>query len=170
MTAPRNTTKSMTLHSRFIAVSAWLDRFPLSILQLGMRVGVGLVFFNAGILKFQSFEFAVKLFQEEYKLPLIDPAVAAHMATFTELTFPMLLFLGLGSRLATLPILGQILTIQIFVYPHAWNDHLFWASVLLFILTRGPGALSLDYLIERYFAKRQQRVVRDSPPSMQVTG
>ena len=142
----------------FAAAREWLGRFPLSILQLGMRLGVGLVFFNAGILKFTSFEFAVKLFQEEYKLPLLDPAVAARMATFTELTFPVLLFLGLASRLATLPILGQILVIQIFVYPNAWNDHVLWGSVLLFILTRGPGALSLDYLIERYFAKRQQPV------------
>ena len=79
------------------------------------------------------------------------------MATFTELTFPVLLFLGLASRLATLPILGQILVIQIFVYPNAWNDHLFWASVLLFILTCGPGELSLDHLIERHFARRNEK-------------
>jgi putative oxidoreductase len=143
-----------TVRSRFVSVREWLGRFPLSILQLGLRVGVGLVFFNAGILKFKSFEFAVKLFQDEYKLPLVDPVMAAHVATFTELTFPCFLFLGLASRLATLPILGQILVIQIFVYPNAWNDHLLWGSALLFILTRGPGAISLDYLIERYLAKQ----------------
>jgi putative oxidoreductase len=142
-----------TLRSRFVSVREWLGRFPMSILQLGLRVGVGLVFFNAGLLKFNSFEFAVKLFQDEYKVPLLDPAVAARMATFNELTFPVLLFLGLASRLATLPLLGQLLVME-YTYPHAWNDHFFWGCTLIFILTRGPGVLSLDYLIERYFAKQ----------------
>jgi putative oxidoreductase len=154
VTTPSHGAKRVTLRSRYVSVREWLGRFPMSILQLGLRVGVGLVFFNAGILKFKSFEFALKLFQDEYKVPLLDPAVAARMATFNELTFPILLFLGLATRFATLPILGQILVIQIFVYPQAWNDHLLWGSVLLFVLTRGPGAFSLDYLIERYLAKR----------------
>jgi putative oxidoreductase len=144
----------MTLRSRFVAIQGWVGRFPLSILQLGMRVGVGLVFFNAGILKFQSFEFAVKLFQDEYKVPLLPPEVAARITMFNELTWPTFLFLGLATRLATLPLLGQLVVMEM-TYPKAWNDHVFWGSVLLFILTRGPGAFSLDYLIERYFAKRQ---------------
>ena len=92
-----------TLRARYVSVRERLGRFPMSILQLGLRVGVGLVFFKAGILKYQSFEFAVKLFQDEYKVPLLDPAVAARMATFNELTFPALLFLGLAPRCATLP-------------------------------------------------------------------
>ena len=54
-----------------------LERFPLSILQLGMRVGLGMVFFNAGLLKYRSFEFAVKLFEDEYKVPIVAPALAA---------------------------------------------------------------------------------------------
>ncbi len=140
------TTTPAVLRSRFVAAHEWLGRFPLSLLQLGMRVGVGLVFFNAGILKFQSFEFAVKLFEEEYKVPLLDPAVAARITMFNELAFPVLLFVGLGSRLATLPLLGQLLVMES-VYPKAWNDHVFWGSVLLFVLTRGPGKLSVDYLI-----------------------
>ena len=128
----------------------WLGRFPLSILQLGMRVGVGMVFFNAGLLKYRSFEFAVKLFEDEYKVPILAPAVAARMAMINELTTSTLLFLGLATRLATLPLLGMISVIQIFVYPNAWPDHVLWGSVLLFILTRGPGPFSVDYLIERY--------------------
>ncbi len=142
---------------RFWYVSAreWLGRLPLWILQLGLRVGVGLVFFKAGLLKFNSFEFAVKLFQDEYKVPLLDPATAARITTFVELVFPILLFIGLASRLATLPLLGEIAVIQIFVYKQAWTDHVFWGSALLFILTRGPGVFSVDYLIERYFVKRR---------------
>src|SRR5215813_10040524 len=135
-------------------VRDWLGRFPLSILQLGMRVGVGMVFFKAGLLKYQSFEFAVKLFEDEYKLPFLPPAIAARMAMINELTTSTLLFLGLATRLATLQLFGMISVIQIFVYPMAWPDHVLWGSILIFLLTRGPGPFSIDYLIDRYFRKR----------------
>lgn len=126
-------------------------RFPLSILQLAMRIGVGAVFFNSGLLKIRSWEFAVKLFEDEYCVPLLEPVIAAKLAAFTELTFPVLLFAGLVTRLATLPLLGMVFVIQVFVYPQAWAEHLFWASVLIFLLTRGPGTLSLDHLIAHRF-------------------
>lgn len=67
---------------------------------------------------------------------------------------PIFLFLGLGTRLATLPLLGMIVVIQTFVYPNAWTDHLTWGSILIFLLTRGPGAFSLDHFIEKYFSMR----------------
>jgi putative oxidoreductase len=133
----------------------WLGRFPLSILQLGMRIGVGMVFFKAGILKYQSFEFAVKLFEDEYKLPVLAPALAARMAMINELTTSTLLFLGLATRLTTLPLFGMISVIQIFVYPNAWPDHVLWGSILLFLLTRGPGSLSIDHLIEKGIRRSQ---------------
>jgi putative oxidoreductase len=138
----------------FAATREKLSRFPFSILQLGMRVGIGMVFFKAGLLKYNSFEFAVKLFEDEYKVPVLEPALAARLAMLNELTVPIFLFLGLATRLATLPLLGMILVIQIFVYPSAWPDHALWGSVLILLLTRGPGALSLDHLIDRYFAKK----------------
>jgi putative oxidoreductase len=71
-----------------------------------------------------------------------------------ELALPVLLFLGLGARLATLPLLGMLVVTQAFVYPNAWADHLFWAGALALILTRGPGSLSLDHLIARRFRNR----------------
>jgi putative oxidoreductase len=71
------------------------------------------------------------------------------MATSFELTCATLLIVGLATRLATLPLLGMIATIQLFVYPSAWPEHLVWGSILLFLLTRGPGALSVDHLIAR---------------------
>jgi putative oxidoreductase len=138
----------------FVTFRSWLELFPLSVIELAMRIGVGAVFFKSGMLKFNSWEFAVKLFEIEYKVPLLDPTVAAALATFNELTFPVLLFLGLATRLATLPLLGMTLVIQVFVYPLAWTEHLLWASLLVYLLTRGPGALSLDHLIERHFAGR----------------
>jgi putative oxidoreductase len=134
---------------------AWLARFPLSIIQLAGRVGVGVVFLKAGLLKYNSWEFTVLLFRDEYKVPLLDPATAARIAMVQELTIPILLFLGLATRLATLPLLGMIAVIQTFVYPNAYQDHLVWGSILVLVLTRGPGVFSCDYLIERLIARRR---------------
>lgn len=140
---------------------AWVDsvierlgRFPLSWVQLAMRVAIGGVFFNAGLMKYRSWELTLLLFRDEYKVPFVDPALAARMATFNELTFSTLLVLGLATRMATLPFLGMLVVIQTFVYPQAWVEHLTWASILAFLLTRGAGAISLDYLIWRRSHKR----------------
>jgi putative oxidoreductase len=142
----------------FDALREWLARFPLSIIQLAGRIGVGAVFFKAGLLKYHSWEFAVLLFRDEYKVPLLDPAVAARIAMVQELSIPILLFLGLATRLATLPLLSMIAVIQTFVYPNAYNDHLVWGSILLLLLTRGPGVFSIDYLIERQVTRRHRRM------------
>jgi putative oxidoreductase len=154
--AVRAGSPAATVRHAFVAVRALLERFPLSLIQLAMRIAIGMVFFNSGMLKINSWEFAIKLFEDEYKVPFIDPTLAARLATFNELTFPILLFLGLATRLATLPLLGMVAVIQTFVYPQAWTEHLLWASVLVFLLTRGPGTLSLDHLIERTFTPRPE--------------
>jgi putative oxidoreductase len=80
---------------------------------------------------------------------MLPPQVAASIATFFELGCPILLFLGLATRLATLPLLGMILIIQAFVYPDAWTDHLLWGSILVLLLTRGAGPFSVDAVIAR---------------------
>jgi putative oxidoreductase len=135
--------------------NGWLSRVPLSALQLLMRLAIGSVFFNAGVLKCRSWEVTLLLFRDEYKVPLIDPALLARIATFNELACSTLLVLGLATRVATLPFLGMIVVIQIFVYPNAWIEHLTWASILLALLTRGGGTLSVDHLIaRRYEASR----------------
>ena len=138
------------IRSLFIKARDLASRVPLSLIQLAMRIAVGSVFFRAGLLKYSSPEFTLKLFEEEYRVPLLDPAIAARMATVQELTLPIFLFLGLGTRLATIPLLGMIAVIQIFVYPNAWSDHLLWGAILVFLLTRGPGGISLDAWIERW--------------------
>ena len=128
---------------------ALLERLPTSIIQLGFRIAVGSVFFKSGLLKFNSWQMAVMLFREEYKVPVIPPQIAATIATFFELGCPVLLFFWLATRLATLPLLGMIVVIQTFVYPDAWTDHLLWGSILVFLLTRGAGPISIDSVIAR---------------------
>lgn len=139
---------------RFRAICAQLERFPLALIQLAMRIAVGTVFLKSSLLKVNSWEFAIKLFEDEYKLPVLSPWLGAVLATFNELIFSVLLIIGLATRLATLPLLGMVLVIQVLVYPLAWPEHLLWASILIFLLTRGPGALSLDHLIARWAQQR----------------
>lgn len=131
------------------ALRSKLERFPLSLIQLGFRLGVGAVFFRSGLLKLESWQFTVLLFRDEYRVPLLDPMSAAQMATALELAVPPFLAIGLATRLATLPLLAMIGVIQVFVYPNAWSDHLLWAAALVLLLTRGPGILSLDHWVAR---------------------
>lgn len=135
------------IRARLASIASPLGRFPLSIHQLLFRLAVAGVFFRAGLQKATGWETTLALFSDEYKLPGFPPEIAAVMATCFELGCSTLLILGLASRLATLPLLGMILTIQLFVYPQAWPEHLVWGSILVFLLTRGPGAFSLDRLI-----------------------
>ena len=139
----------------------WLDRLaqvPLSLHQLLFRLGVASVFLKAGVIKVSSWETTMGLFREEYRLPVLPPEIAAMLATVFELGCSTLLIVGLGTRLATLPLLGMIATIQLFVYPSAWSEHLVWGSILLFLLTRGPGAVSLDHLIAQAWLGRRGTV------------
>ena len=144
------------LAGRFDRVRAALESTPLSLIQLLARVGVGAVFFKSGLTKTASWEFTLQLFRDEYRVPLLPPEIAAPLATATELSMPVLLVLGLCTRLATLPLIGMVLVIQIFVYPDSWAEHLTWAALLLLILTRGAGALSLDHLIAPFVSARRE--------------
>jgi putative oxidoreductase len=144
-----------SIAEHYRSICALLERLPLAIIQLAMRIAVGTVFLKSGLLKINSWEFALKLFEDEYKLPVISPWLGAVLATFNELTFSVLLIVGLATRLATLPLLGMVFVIQVLVYPQAWPEYLLWASILLLLLTRGPGALSLDALIERAAGSRR---------------
>src|SRR4030095_15795213 len=131
------------LRGHLTSIASLLRRFPLSIHQLLFRLAVAAVFFRAGLQKARGWETTIALFSDEYKLPGFPPEFAAVMATCFELGCSTLLILGL----ATLPLLGMIMTIRLLVYPQAWLEHLVWGSILVFLLTRGPGAFSLDRLI-----------------------
>jgi putative oxidoreductase len=136
------------------AVTDLLRRVPLSVHQLLFRVAIASVFLPAGLLKLSSWESTIALFQDEYKVPVLPPVMAAIMATTFELAGSSLLIAGLATRLATLPLLGQIVTIQLFVYPQAWHEHLVWGSILLFLLTRGGGTISADHVLYRWLGRQ----------------
>jgi putative oxidoreductase len=131
---------------------AALERFPTALLALVFRIAVASVFWKSGLTKLPNWDATVFLFADEYKVPLLPPEIAAYMTVALELSCPVLLVLGLLTRPAAAALLGMTLVIQIFVYPLAWNDHLLWASLLLFLVVRGPGALSLDRWLGRRLA------------------
>jgi putative oxidoreductase len=91
------------------------------------------------------------LFRDEYMVPLLPPELAAVISAAFELSCSALIVVGLATRLATLPLLGMTFVIEVFVYPEYWTMHLMWASVLLFLLTKGPSVFSLDHYVKRVF-------------------
>jgi putative oxidoreductase len=127
-----------------------LDCFPLSILQLMFRVAIAAVFWSSGLTKIASWETTIALFRDEYMVPLLPPEIAAVMSATFELSCSALIVVGLATRLATLPLLGMTFVIEVFVYPEYWTQHLMWASILLFLLTKGPGVFSLDHYAQRF--------------------
>ena len=134
--------------------SSVLEAFPLAILLLIGRVAVASVFLKSGLTKIASWEVALQLFRQEYQVPVLPPEIAALMATSFELGCSALLIVGLFTRLATLPLMGMVFVIEVFVYPDAWSDHLMWFTLLLLVLTRGPGPISLDAVLGGLLRKR----------------
>lgn len=116
------------------------------------RLGIASIFFLSGRTKVEGLltitPSTYELFQSEYALPLVSPHLAAHLATYAEHLFPLLLVLGLFTRLSALALLGMTLVIEIFVYPDAWSTHLSWAGLLLLLIARGAGKLSLDWKLK----------------------
>lgn len=137
------------------AVAAWngiADRLsaivPDALIALVARLGIAAIFFLSGRTKVEGLltvsDSAYALFAEEYKVPLLPPELAAHLATYAEHLFPVLLVLGLATRLSAAALLGMTAMIQIFVYPDAWPTHLSWAAILVYLAARGGGAVSVD--------------------------
>jgi putative oxidoreductase len=120
-------------------------------LALVDRIAIAAIFFLSGRTKVEGLltvtDSAYALFREEYKVPFIPPEIAAHMAAYAEHLFPVLLLLGLFTRLSALALLGMTAVIQIFVYPDAWPTHLAWAGLLLYLIGRGAGPVSLDRVL-----------------------
>ena len=134
------------LLARLAHAAAWLT--PHSLLALVNRVAIAGIFWLSARTKVEGWfsisDSAYALFREEYKLPLLPPELAAQLATVAEHVFPVLLVLGLFTRLSALALLGMTLVIQVLVYPDAWPTHLSWAGLLLYLVGRGAGDVSLD--------------------------
>jgi putative oxidoreductase len=134
---------------RWNLVADALERsIRLDAVLLVSRVAIAAVFFVSGRTKVSGalhvIDAAVDLFRDEYRLPLVDPALAAHAAADAEHLLPVLLVLGFGTRLAALGLLAMTLVIEAFVYPDAWPTHLSWAAPLLLLAAKRPGRWAAD--------------------------
>jgi putative oxidoreductase len=149
------------LHQRLVTV---FNKIPHSLIAFLGRFSIAAVFWQSGQTKVEGFaidlvhgvfdvgvphlsESAVDLFRDEYALPLLPPELAATMAATAEHLLPIFLLIGLGTRYAALGLLGMTLVIEIFVYPNAYPVHGTWATILLYLIARGPGKLSIDHWI-----------------------
>ncbi|MFI4895377.1 MAG: DoxX family protein [Steroidobacterales bacterium] len=139
-----------------------LERVPYSLLALPLRLAVATVFWNSGTTKLANWDATLQLFEDEYKVPLLPPDLAAHIGASIELSTPVLLVLGLLTRPAALVLLGMTSVIEVFVYPLAWPTHIQWAAMLLVLLCRGAGGFSVDHWI----ARRWGTPPRSAAPAM----
>lgn len=149
-----------------LPVIALFQRIPDSLIAFIGRFAIAAVFWKSGQTKIEDLaidlidgtftlglpklaDSTVILFEHEYALPLLPPTLAAVMAAFAEHLFPILLLLGLATRFSALALLIMTLVIQVFVYPGAYPTHGVWAAVLLYLMAKGPGVISLDHWIAR---------------------
>lgn len=140
---------SLTQTARAPALAGRLERWiSHDLIAVVARLGIGAIFWISGRTKVEGWltltDTTFVLFREDYALPLIPPAWAAYLATWAEHLFPLLLFMGLATRLSAAALLGMTAVIQFLVYPAAWPTHLTWAVPLLYLIGRGAGRWSLD--------------------------
>jgi putative oxidoreductase len=132
----------------------WLERAG-HLLDLGIRLFMADVFFRSGLVKLRNWDGTRYLFENEYRVPLLPPELAAWLGTFGELAFPPLLALGLAARFAALSLsVVNVVAVVSFWHVLAENEaarasHLYWGMLLLITLCHGPGKLSIDHWIRR---------------------
>jgi len=138
----------------------WLDKLQ-SLALLAARLYITDVFWRSGWLKLTAWDSTLELFRDEYHVPLLRPDVAAVAGTFGELFFPALLVLGLFGRVGALGTFF-VNAMAVISYPHvlfgegfeaAIGQHILWGTLTLGLTVFGPGALSVDWLLERVSAR-----------------
>ena len=149
----------MTVVARIAVLAKPVTRgleFLAPALDLGIRLWVANVFWKSGLTKIQSWDMTVALFENEYHVPLLSPEFAATLGTATELTFPVLLALGLAGRISAF-VLFAFNIVAVISYPDlnevGLKDHVYWGILLLVTLLHGPGKLSLDHVLCRYWKR-----------------
>ena len=152
-----NTARPPSLMSHFAglycAASRLLARLQ-PLLLLGFRLYVAQVFFMSGLTKTRDWSSTVALFTDEYHVPLLSPPLAAALGAATELSMPIFLALGLGSRLAAgvlfaFNIIAVLSYYETLTQTGGVKDHVLWGTMLLVLTVFGPGKIALDTLLER---------------------
>jgi putative oxidoreductase len=138
-------------------LTAWLSsKLPEPAMLFFVRIALAGIFWRSGRTKVEDGSWLTisdttrTLFEEDYSAVPLPTELATYMATYAEHLFPILLVIGLFTRLSALALLGMTLVIQIFVFPEAWWPvHSLWVALALVLIVRGGGLLSLDALLNR---------------------
>ncbi len=117
------------------------------IADLLTRLALAQAFFVSGILKLANWQIALDLARYEYPVSWMDPVTAAYVGVTIELLCPILLAIGLATRLAAAPLL--ILSLVIQLNYQVLDTNLFWAALAGWFVVRGAGPLSIDRLLAR---------------------
>jgi putative oxidoreductase len=153
--------KIQSLYHRLVA---WLQ-YGAPVVDLCLRLWVADAFFRSGLVKIANMDSTIALFENEYHVPLLPPDFAAYLGTGVELVVPVILALGLFGRL-TAGFMFVYNAICVISYPDLWpngfwtdlfgdgfKDHKIWGLMLLVTLIYGPGKLSVDYLLMKFFPR-----------------
>ncbi|MGH7069705.1 MAG: DoxX family protein [Acetobacteraceae bacterium] len=128
----------------------WLDGVAYTWLAIPLRLAVATVFWRSAMAHLANMQTTLYMFENMYHVPLLPPDFAAYLTVSIEVSAPILLVLGVLTRLTSLVLLGMVAVIEIFVFPQAWPTHIQWFAMLLVLLFRGSGALSIDWLVRRW--------------------
>jgi putative oxidoreductase len=154
--SPKPSTRLATI---YCGAARLLDRLQ-PLLALGLRLYVARVFLLSGLTKIHDWSVTLALFENEYHVPVLSPAVAAAVGTATELSMPVLLVLGLGTRIAA-GVLFVFNIVAVISYPDlpdiAVKDHVLWGLMLLVLLVYDAGGISLDRWLESRGARAASR-------------
>ncbi|MAF84296.1 MAG: hypothetical protein CL797_09355 [Chromatiales bacterium] len=134
------------------AINALSYLTPL--LDLGLRLWMARVFWNAGMTKIQSWDTTLMLFEYEYAVPVLPFDIAAILATGVEICAPVLLVFGFGTRFGalTLFVLNYVAAIAYpDISPAGLKDHYLWGALLAVTFFHGPGKLSIDHFLAKRF-------------------
>ena len=133
----------------YLFVVAQLRRLT-PLFDLAIRLYVARVFILSGLVKLQSWDSTLALFENEYEVPVLPPEIAAYLGTGAELILPVFLALGLGGRFFACA-LFVFNAVAVLSYPDltpaGLKDHFLWGSLLLVTLFHGPGRLAVDSLL-----------------------
>jgi len=152
--APGFTGRVTNLADRTARALSWLA----PVFDLVIRLYVARVFFLSGLTKIQSWDSTLSLFANEYSVPVLAPEVAAVLGIAAELCLPPLLAVGLAGRFAALA-LFIFNIVAATSYPDiseaGIKDHILWGALLAVTVFHGPGKLSIDHWLSRYFSNRR---------------
>lgn len=148
----------IAIYDRGVAIAA--SRLPEALALLLLRVALAGVFWRSGQTKVVEGSVLTinpdtyDLFRSEFSGLPLDPAIAVPLTTYAEHFFPVLLILGLATRVSAGALLVMTLVIQIFVFPDAWWPvHSLWVAMAAILIVRGGGLFSLDALLARVRGK-----------------